>query len=386
MVNGKKGASEVITTVLLIVIAIVVIGIVGVVLFNFVKNNTSNISGLNLVHVDIEKEKVKLNSNNLDLVVRRDSVSGNMSGLKIVFIDENEKTYTYNYEGEISELETKIISIPVSELQGNIGNLSRIEVYPIALISKKIVTGSLSDTYLVGKGFVSDEGLVLYLPFDGNVNDLSNNNFQVSNFGADSVQGKINGAYDFNGIPTTGDYMSVIDHPKLDINGELTVSSWVYAKSPPGQYNIDCSTGSFGPLQGRSVVSKYDYNSGIERGWNFGADWCGNYFSLQINDPSGLRVLVSNNTFFQTGLNKWINFVGVYKPSSYMRLYQDGVLVAQLTSSVPSSLVYSNALDPVVIGRRSVQSQSNFNGTIDEVRIYNRSLSSEEIYYLYKYG
>ena len=85
-------------------------------------------------------------------------------------------------------------------------------------------------------------------------------------------------------------------------------------------------------------------------------------------------------------LNKWTNFVGFYKPGVYMKLYQNRILVAEKTNlAVPSSIVYNAAVDPAVIGR-SVRSQSHFNGTIDEVRIYNRSLSPQEVYYLYKYN
>ncbi|MEK6890955.1 MAG: LamG domain-containing protein, partial [Nanoarchaeota archaeon] len=255
--------------------------------------------------------------------------------------------------------------------------------------SGKQKAGNLIDEYNLGyngEKFLGNDGLVLYLPFDGDMKDKSGNNINATNVGADLVNGKLGGAYDFNGLSFGGDYAILPDDSRLDFTGELTVSSWIYAKAAPGQYGINCVNNPVGgTLERTTILSKYDYNAGAERGWNLGPDWCGNYLSFHINNNS--RIQINDPNFFVNKLNRWVLVTGVYKPSSYMRLYEDGVLVVQIVNpSVPNAIVYSSSSDPVRIGVRAINGQSHFNGTLDEVRIYNRSLSSEEVYYLYKYG
>jgi hypothetical protein len=60
---------------------------------------------------------------------------------------------------------------------------------------------------------------------------------------------------------------------------------------------------------------------------------------------------------------------------SYLKAYLDGVMVSSVTQTI-SMKVDTN---PVRIGGGNVY----FNGTIDEVRLYNRALSDTEIKALY---
>jgi len=371
---SKKGVSDVITTVLMILIVLAAIGIVWAVVSSFLNNSTEQIDlGAGFSQIDIVDNSIKyLPSDVLELKVKRDSNPGNISGLRVIVESVEGNVQSYDIETSVKELETKTIDV---QLQGKITNISKVSIAPRTPIKNKIKTGQTADEQSLGKSVVGNEGLVLYLPFDNDFQDHSGSNLLVNNSGAKSAGGKIGNAYDFNGIygMTTGSYMNVQDDSKLDITGELTVSAWIYPKSISGP-------------EGRTVLSKYDFGGGNEKGWNFGLDWVGNWFHFQINQPNGTRLYASNGTFFIGGLNKWTNVVGVYKPNTYIRLYQNGVLINEQTISVPALITYSAASDPVIIGRRSVQPQSHFNGTIDEVRIYNRSLSPQEVYYLYKYN
>jgi len=77
----------------------------------------------------------------------------------------------------------------------------------------------------------------------------------------------------------------------------------------------------------------------------------------------------------------WYHLVGTYN-GSVISLYINGAL----DKSVDASGKFIQTNRTLLIGRIYDSSSYNFNGTIDEVVIYNRSLSAEEVYNLYTYG
>ena len=84
-------------------------------------------------------------------------------------------------------------------------------------------------------------GLVLYMPFDGNVNDLSiNNNNGIDYTSQNYVTGKKSQSLDFNGI---SDYSKINQHNKF--SKWAVIPFWMYTR------------GSTGTDNNGSVVSKY---------------------------------------------------------------------------------------------------------------------------------
>ncbi len=80
--------------------------------------------------------------------------------------------------------------------------------------------------------------------------------------------------------------------------------------------------------------------------------------------------------------NDWSHLVGVYDGSS-MKIYHDGSFINK-QSGVPS--VINEVADNLLIGDRwqgGTPPQSPFNGSIDDVRIYNTSLIGGEVLELY---
>jgi hypothetical protein len=78
-------------------------------------------------------------------------------------------------------------------------------------------------------------------------------------------------------------------------------------------------------------------------------------------------------------LNQWYHISGVYDAAAQtLDVYLNGVLDnGPLRGTVASS--QQNSTLNVTVGRRAGSAGSEFNGTIDEVRIYNRALSPAEI-------
>ena len=77
--------------------------------------------------------------------------------------------------------------------------------------------------------------------------------------------------------------------------------------------------------------------------------------------------------------NTWYHVTGVYNAAtSQLHVYlngqlDDGTLLGTVTSTQRNSSVNVN------IGRRPGSTSNNFNGRLDDVRIYNRALTQTEI-------
>ena len=99
---------------------------------------------------------------------------------------------------------------------------------------------------------------------------------------------------------------------------------------------------------------------------------------------SNIEIFARDTTFEEATtpatVNKWTHIVGVFNSDTDKKLYVNGILKNTLTTSV----TYSANIDRVTIGRHGDLTPTGyFNGTIDQVEIYNRSLSATEIYRRY---
>jgi len=195
------------------------------------------------------------------------------------------------------------------------------------------------------------DGLVAYYPFNGDANDESGSNHGTVH-GATLMPDRLgndNSAYSFDG----NDYIQVADHDSLDVSQEITISAWV---NPSDVSSI------------RMIVSKYRDGIGNERS-----------YLLELKDGKPHLVAggsVLGNTALSTDV--WHHVAGVYD-GSHSRIYVDGVLDVEnaVSGTIP---VTSQSLN---IGRQAENGRWPFLGKMDEVRIYDRALSADEVRVLY---
>jgi hypothetical protein len=186
------------------------------------------------------------------------------------------------------------------------------------------------------------------------VKDLSKwgNNGSVANTTWTS-NGRYGGAYNFDGIQA---YINLGTDPSLNPSSQVTVSAWVYSQS-----NIDINpiVSKF-YLKVPGPLSLYQLNANNGR------------YTFYVAQSNNTQEVVYGNAM-QTG--KWVYLVGVANGTNLL-IYQDGNLV---NSSIYDGTIYQHS-NPVLIGRESLDFGGYlFNGTIDEVRIWNRGLSAAEI-------
>ncbi|MCK5480335.1 MAG: DUF2341 domain-containing protein, partial [Gammaproteobacteria bacterium] len=245
---------------------------------------------------------------------------------------------------------------------------------------------SMSDYNTTFTKSYNTSGLVMELHMDegsGNIrtNDTSgcgNNgtltNMNVTGNATSGWQGVDGGQWDsrsdvvFSGdqlrFDGSNDYVNVPDHPTLGITGHITLEAWVNFSS----INSGGWTG---------LVTKWNH-SGTGRGYGLFKHNSANAVAFVCSPTSdGYGDAQANSP---PSLNTWYHVVGTYDGST-MRLYINGILQSDTGAISPAS-IYDNS-EPVEIGTFEEFNDYYFNGLIDEVRIYNRSLSGDEIYRQY---
>ncbi|MHA2246256.1 MAG: DUF2341 domain-containing protein [Candidatus Hodarchaeales archaeon] len=174
---------------------------------------------------------------------------------------------------------------------------------------------------------------------------------------ANQITGKIGGSLDFD---ATDDYVDCGDPTELQITGAMTVETWLYADFVGNDYLV----GKNGPSNQRGWDLSFDDDPGIEPdGWIM--------FRLAIGANSHRPI-----GYERINASQWYHVVGVYNPSTYLRFYLNGQLVAEDTTSIPSTQYVGS--NPFRFGTRA-DNPCYYNGTLDEVRISNVARSLDWI-------
>jgi hypothetical protein len=212
------------------------------------------------------------------------------------------------------------------------------------------------------------EGLVAYYPFNGNANDASGNTHHGSVFGpvlAYDRHGMGRAAYQFDGID---DYIELPDEASFDFT-EYTISVWVRvdtlpivpAPMQPGKYTTINKGSNLGNYT--LYVAKYG-----------GASYCNLSYAHRVSVGTWSMGCYDGNLYRFNWYNVTITM------DTEINIYVDGVL--QCTSSGMTAALQND--DNVLIGKlRTGVDELPFKGFIDDVRFYNRALSSTEIQQLY---
>ena len=204
--------------------------------------------------------------------------------------------------------------------------------------------------------YLPADGLVGWWPFNGNANDESGNGNDGVVNGAELTEdrfGNTNSAYLFD-----SSYINVGNNPDLSITSNgFTVSAWANKSGDSNLWHI---------LGKRNGGGEFQYQLSSNN-LPFGLAWGG------LTD--------GESSFIQTGMlinpNAWNHFVGTYHQNAW-NLYLNGVLIGSLITPM-TDYVNTNLL----FGTAGSIDNSPYAGKIDDISIYNRALTEQEIQNLY---
>lgn len=265
-------------------------------------------------------------------------------------------------------------SIRWSSLDTNILSISKLGLVTAKKAGTTVVSvGNLTSTISLDcKVTVKDSiemGLIAYFPFNNSGADSSGNDNNVFYYkDITSVAnrfGKANSAFSFNGVSS---YMTVPDKQSLRLsNTDFTISTWIKLD--------DYNNNDLGSL----ILSKRF--SGYNRGYNFGINGVGTtpIGSIQFGPGGGLPT-VTSTTLVAKG--NWYMITMVYNLStSKMKVYKNGIYD---TEAVIYPLDGSINAD-MYIGRDNPLLGTNYflKGSLDDMRIYKRALTAQQIQRLY---
>ena len=220
---------------------------------------------------------------------------------------------------------------------------------------------------------VTYDGLVAYYSFDGNADDQSGNGYDGTVYGATLTTdrfGASGNAYSFDGID---DYISV-DYTAAFQLPVITLSAWVLP-------TVDLSAATSPAwVVGRGEDFATDLAAFNLLVANSAAPWANGVTVLYESSGGGDRIF-GTNVYPEMG--KWTHLVASRDAGGLLSIYSDGSLIGQWSSTADPA---ANSFQDLLIGAywyvptpATAVITNFFTGAIDDVMIYNRALTPDEI-------
>ncbi|MFO0793487.1 MAG: LamG domain-containing protein [Candidatus Brocadiaceae bacterium] len=294
-------------------------------------------------------------------------------------------TNTVNLGGSVAESGSGVSGVVWSSDKGGSGTASGTTSWTIANVNLNVGDTVITVTATDGAGNAGKSTIIvsysgtstlgglgaLYTFNEGSgvtANDTSGkgNNGVIS--GATWTTGKIKSGLKFNG---TSSYVSI---PRMNFD-EVSVSAWFY-KNAKDMINVDAVIGGW----------YWSSNAQLHQGFDVRFSPAAPdtlEFVLVTKNADGTRVLKTAKYNLVNSVGSWFHVVCVYsKGTGEQMLYVNGQLVNTQTHLPGNTVVPLTNYSDVRIGHSRVN-KGFFNGTLDEVRFYNRALSSQEVVDLY---
>ncbi len=178
------------------------------------------------------------------------------------------------------------------------------------------------------------------------------------------------GAYEFTG--GADERIVIPDSDEMDNFTEMTITAWIYPHSGMASWN--------------GIVVKADNDTGVGNSWHLARSQTAGQidkirFSVQNSSGQGDNVL-SSETISSGYVNKWTFIAATWRGSTKeLRFYKNGALDNSTTGTNVDQVLAGT--DDIWIGD-AFTTPPSWDGLIDEVMIYNKTLSAEQVMALYQ--
>lgn len=207
---------------------------------------------------------------------------------------------------------------------------------------------------------IPTDNLVVYLPFNGSAADFSGNELNGVVIGAELTTDRFeseNQAYDFDGVLNQ---IIIPSSPLLELSFPFTVSLWYFREESPDDIQI---------------LFKSDAFVGIQSGFWINMDSDGHLVAA-YGDALGYGVghRLSKKSSLEPSPGEWHHVLAVYNTLNDIDLYIDCLLDPGTYSGTGTSIGYLGEDASIALYDWMV-----FDGKIDNFRIYEDAILSEEI-------
>ena len=218
------------------------------------------------------------------------------------------------------------------------------------------VLGSIRQLDVVVPEFFPKTGLVAYYKLDGNSNDAhGSNNGTDTSITYSLANGKIDQGAGFNGSSSR-----IIANPFNRSGSQpITVSAWIKPSRTAGQYQV--------------IIANRENLIGFR--WQF--------YMHTTNGEISFHGASQNKGTYTPPTSSWTHCSATVDSSGNLKIYINGELQDSFTS-----FTYWDSGDSTNIGIGGIAGSGGeyYQGSIDEVGIWSRALTSDEISQLYNNG
>jgi hypothetical protein len=232
-------------------------------------------------------------------------------------------------------------------------------------------------------------GLLLYYPFDGDLNDASGHNNNGINYTSNNyVSGKWGQGLDFNG---TSDYVNLSN--TINSSSGLSFSFWIKSRGANGDENNGSVICKYNMTTALRCFMVYSFGSGTTRNDNrLSAAFYKFAYSALYHDntksylePAELTIYPTDPSYWtivnpeRLEIGTWTHCI-VNMTDSTLEVWLNGVLCTKKQREYTS--YFDSPDEPVYIGNNLAigdGSNNHFNGILDDLRIYSRGLTADEI-------
>lgn len=224
----------------------------------------------------------------------------------------------------------------------------------VGIAATDIVPKAVLDTSLVGHWTFDTNDISGTTAFD---RSGQGNNGTIIN-AATQTTGKVGGVLNFNG---GSKYVTIPDSANLDLPNTVTISFWINPSASYVGYAVHPINKWTGTANANYVMYYFGTTSGADR-----------QFRPYVN--RGGTWTTAGGSYTSTP-GTWINFAWTYNSATGGQMYINGSPVGSLSGG--GVLATNNAALNIC------SSSAGFPGLVDDVRIYNRTLTPTEITTLY---
>ncbi len=189
-----------------------------------------------------------------------------------------------------------------------------------------------------------------------NIGNISNTSTDISSLAHDlDVASSLN----FDG---SDDFGTATNSDDFDVTDELTVSSWLKADV----------------LKNATILNRMPYSG--SNGYRLSVRSNGEIWALVGSGETNAKASTTAN-YYSAGTNYFVS--GVYKNGQYVKLYINGNLIGSVTTDIEFSTDVSLEVARWV---NTAGDNEYFDGNIDEIGVWNKALTQEELLQLYNGG